>query len=107
MKTKGLAVIFLFLAFGAMLGCKGAPHRVTLTWDPPPTAVAGNTIAGYNVYRSTTPGKDFARIAARVPYPWYEDRQVSRGQTYFYVVTTVDSGGSESKFSGEVTATIP
>jgi len=37
----------------------------------------------------------------------YADFNVQAGQTYFYVVTSVDSGGVESLFSSEVKALIP
>jgi fibronectin type 3 domain-containing protein len=37
----------------------------------------------------------------------YVDLSVQAGQTYFYVVTSVDSGGVESLFSSQVQALIP
>jgi fibronectin type 3 domain-containing protein len=37
----------------------------------------------------------------------YVDSGVSSGQTYYYVATEVDSGGTESSYSSEVSATIP
>jgi fibronectin type 3 domain-containing protein len=85
---------------------KAPPHSVTLTWDPP-RAVAGGTVVGYNVYRSTTSGGGFVKLASRVPGPPYEDRLVGSGRTYYYVVTALDQTGGESGFSGEVRAVIP
>jgi fibronectin type 3 domain-containing protein len=102
----------LFLAVCALiclglLGChKAAPHWVTLTWEAPP-ATPGVSVVGYNVYRSTTSGMQFVRLASRVPRPLYEDRLVVNGRTYFYVVTALDKTGHESRFSAEVRATIP
>ena len=77
-----------------------------LTWEISKTGT-GVSAAGYNVYRSTTSGKEFTKIASGVAYPWYEDDEVSSGQTYLYVVTALDPTGSESKFSVEVGARIP
>ena len=95
-----------FLCFG-LANCQTArSHWVTLAWEAPP-ALKGVSVVGYNVYRSTTSGKGFVKIATRVPSPPYEDHQVVSGHTYFYVVTTIDQVGRESKFSAEVRAKIP
>lgn len=37
----------------------------------------------------------------------YEDSNVQFGQTYYYVVTAVDSSDLESTFSNQASATIP
>jgi fibronectin type 3 domain-containing protein len=37
----------------------------------------------------------------------YVDSAVQAAQTYFYVVTSVDSSGVESAYSTEVSATVP
>jgi fibronectin type 3 domain-containing protein len=82
------------------------PHSVTLNWQgprPEPTVA----VVGYNLYRSTTAGTQYVRIATRVSGPPYEDRLVNSGRTYFYVVTAVDQSGRESRFSAEVQAQIP
>ena len=109
--TMRIRTIRLALAVGAALsvfftGCSAKPHRVTLTWGSPQSA-PGNSISGYNVYRSTTSGRDFVRLATGVSGPSYEDRLVSGGRTYYYVVTAVDRAGRESSFSGEARAAIP
>ena len=85
---------------------KAEPHRVTLTWQAPPPKT-GVTVVGYNVYRRAGDGAPFVRIATQVPGPPYEDRLVNSERTYFYVVTTVDQVGRESRFSTEVKAEIP
>lgn len=103
---------WISLAVGALLclgfACchKAQPHSVTLTWQAPP-AVVGVSVVGYNVYRSTTSGAQFVKIASRVAGPPYEDRLVNSGRTYFYVVTALDQAGRESRFSGEIRAVIP
>ena len=101
-----LLAVSSLLCVGLACCHKAPPHGVTLTWQAPPAA-PGVSVVGYNVYRSTTSGKQFVKIAFRVPGPPYEDRLVVSGQTYFYVVTALDQAGHESRFSGEIRATIP
>jgi titin len=95
------------LLCGSLAGChKTPPPGVALTWEAPPGGT-GVSIAGYNVYRSTTAGGQFVKLASRVPGPPYEDRMVVSGRTYFYVVTAVDQTGRESVYSGKARATVP
>jgi hypothetical protein len=63
-------------------------------------------LIGYNVYRRTAEGV-FVRIAEEVSGPPYEDRLVSSGRWYVYVMTSVDKVGRESRFLAEVKAEIP
>jgi len=79
-------------------------HSITLSWQPP---APGESVTGYNIYRSTKPGGPYGIIASRVPKPTYVDRNVESRTTYYYVVTTVDHSGRESKYSAEVRATVP
>jgi fibronectin type 3 domain-containing protein len=37
----------------------------------------------------------------------YDDTSVQSGTTYYYVTTSVDSGGDESAYSNQATAAIP
>jgi len=83
------------------------------------TATAGNQIvlldwnnngegdlAGYNVYRSTTSGSSYAKQnSSLLTNSDYNDPNVSNGTTYYYVVTAVDTGGLESNYPSEVSAT--
>ena len=101
-----LLAVCALLCIGLECSHKAGPHSVTLGWEAPP-AVPGVSVVGYNVYRSTTSGRQFVKIATRVPGPPYEDRLVVSGRTYFYVVTALDQSGRESRFSGETRATLP
>lgn len=94
------------VCLGLTGGCKARPHSVTLSWQAP-RADAGSVIVGYNVYRSTTSGGQFVKLASGVPELRYEDRLINSGRTYYYVVTAVDQAGRESRFSGEARAVIP
>ncbi len=59
-------------------------------------------LAGYNVYRSTTPGSGYQRINySSISVPKYIDKEVVKGNTYYYVVTAVNTAGGESGYSNE------
>jgi len=77
-------------------------HSVTLNW----TASTSN-VMGYNVYRGTQSGGPYTMInSALQSGTSYADLSVKAGQTYFYVVTAVNSSGSESVFSSQATAVV-
>lgn len=73
--------------------------QVSLSWSP----VAG--AAGYNIYRSTTSGGNYTKIASDVTSTIYADTGLTNGVTYYYYVTAVDSSGAESQPSNEASAT--
>jgi hypothetical protein len=78
-------------------------HSVTLSWT-----ASGSTVAGYHVYRGETSGGPYSRISpSTVNGESYLDPSVQPSAHYFYVVTAVESNGSESEFSNEVAADIP
>jgi hypothetical protein len=78
--------------------------QVGLSW----TSSLSTGIAGYNVYRGATSGGPYVPINSGVVIAsTFTDLTVGSGTTYFYVVTTVDTGGLESVFSNEVSATAP
>jgi len=63
-----LLALCAVLCIGLACCHKATPHSVTLTWEAP-QAVTGVSVVGYNVYRSTASGRQFVRIASRVPGP--------------------------------------
>ena len=78
-------------------------HSVALNWSPSASAVTG-----YFVYRGTISGGPYSKLFASADTaPSYKDSSVSDGQTYYYVVTSVDSSNVESAYSNQVSATIP
>jgi len=78
-------------------------HTVSLSWT-----ASTSTVAGYNVYRSTTSGSGYVKInSSLVGSLTYTDSNVVNGRTYFYVTTAVYSSGNESGFSNQATAVIP
>ena len=72
--------------------------QVSLSW----TASAGAT--SYNVYRSTTNGGPYTQIASGATTTNYTDTGLSKGTTYYYVVTAVNGIG-ESGYSNQAGAT--
>jgi hypothetical protein len=83
-------------------GVGSSQHSVTLGWQD-----SASSISGYNVYRGTVSGGPYNRITSLDPSTSYVDSSVSSGTTYYYVVTSVNQQGAESKQSSQVSATIP
>jgi hypothetical protein len=75
---------------------------VTLSWSPSVTP----NIAGYNIYRSSVSGGPYSLISGPIAGTTFTDTNVTPGQTYYYVLTSVTSGGVESGFSGQAAVTV-
>ena len=85
------------------LAASASSAGISLTWD----ANSELDLAGYNVYRSTTPGVSTGGSpinAALLTSPSFLDSQVAGGMTYYYVVTAVDTASQKSDASNEVSA---
>jgi hypothetical protein len=81
----------------------GTNHTVKLKWR-----ASSSPVAGYNVYRSTTPAGNYVRInSSPVPGTTFTDNTVEGGLTYYYVTRAVDALGRESVNSNEASAAIP
>jgi len=81
-----------------------ATHWATLNW------VASNSpqVTGYNAYRATQSGGSYTKInTSLVTATTYTDYGVQSGQTYYYVVTAVNSSNLESVNSTQASTTIP
>lgn len=84
-------------------GAAPATHTVTLSWTP-----GSSSYEGFNVYRGSASGGPYSRVdSSMIPSTSFTDSNVSAGQTYYYVATEVDTTGTESGYSGEVSAAIP
>jgi fibronectin type 3 domain-containing protein len=78
-------------------------RKATLSWTP-----STSTVSGYNVYRGAQKGGPYTKLTSSVlSGSTYADQTVQSGVTYYYVVTSVQSNGTESVHSNEVSATIP
>jgi hypothetical protein len=96
---------------------EGNTSSLTVSWQEA-TDCDGNPVAGYNVYRSTSPGGSYEKVndslitgtqfADTPPRPAgsasHAIAAVGSGTTY-YVVTSVDSDGDESVYSEEKSVT--
>ncbi|MHC4618340.1 MAG: CBM96 family carbohydrate-binding protein [Planctomycetota bacterium] len=74
--------------------------KVSLDWDD-------NTeedIASYSVYRDTTSGGPYTKIASGVTVSDYNDTGLTNDTVYYYVVTAVDTSNNESADSNEALA---
>jgi hypothetical protein len=85
-------------------GAQQVSHTVGVAWT-----ASTSSVIGYNVYRGTVSGGPYATMltASPVASTQITDTSVQSGQTYYYVVTAVNSSDVESAYSGQATATIP
>src|SRR5262245_18775589 len=78
-------------------------QSVKLAWD------VSSAAAGYNVYRSKQRGvysKSPQNRSTIRTNSSFTDLNVQKNQTYYYVVTAVNSAGLESSYSNEVQAVV-
>jgi len=80
-------------------------HDVILSW----TASTTPGILGYDVYRGTTSGGESSTPLNSSPINGvtFADSNVTAGQAYYYVITTVNSNGTQSASSSETSVTVP
>jgi hypothetical protein len=80
-------------------GIAAPQHSVALAWNPS----ASSDVVSYNVYRSTSSTGSFTKVGSTTSTVLvFTDKTVQGGQTYFYEVTSVDSGGLESAVDGPI-----
>jgi len=84
-------------------GVASIQHSVDLSWG----ASSSSNVAGYNVYRAGVSGGPYATVASANAGTSFVDGSVQSGQTYYYVVTAVDTSGTESVYSNQVQAVVP
>jgi fibronectin type 3 domain-containing protein len=73
------------------------PNQVSLTWN----FSAGAT--SYNVYQGSAPGGPYNPIATGVSATAYVDTTAAFPNTYYYVVTAVETGVGASVYSNQTT----
>jgi len=85
-------------------GVTAAAHSVALSW----AASGSSGVVGYDVYRSTVSGGPYTRLdSAPVNALDYTDSTVQSGTQYFYVLTSVTSGGVQSGYSSQIAVSVP
>jgi fibronectin type 3 domain-containing protein len=81
-------------------------YEVNLTWDAPTSS--SDPVAGYNVYRSPSGGTSYQELnTSAITQTSYVDTSAQAGQTYDYIVESVDTSGVTSTPSNMASATIP
>jgi hypothetical protein len=84
----------------------GTSHEVDLNWNAP--ASSSDPVVGYNVYRAPGGTTSYQLLnSSPVGSTNYTDSAVTSGQTYVYIVKSVDSSGTESVPSNTSTSTVP
>lgn len=79
------------------------PPKVTLNW----TQSTSPNLANNCIYRGLTTGGPYTQLfCSASPSTQYVDSTVTRGTTYFYVVTAIDINGIESINSNETKAIV-
>ena len=86
-------------------GLTPVSHSVDIAWD----ASSSAALQGYNVYRSTVSGGPYSKISPVIGSSilLFTDTTPVSGKQYFYVVTAMDTSGTESAASTQVAVTIP
>lgn len=77
-------------------------HSVVLTW----AASTSSGVTGYNAYRGSSSSGPYTLTSSSASGTTFTDTTVQSGQTYYYVVTSIESG-VESGYSNPAMATVP
>ncbi len=87
-----------------LTGTGAAPpqHSVNLSWNET------SPVVGYNLYRGSQSGGPYTKINSALDASTsYTDGFVQAGQIYYYVITALDSSGTESGYSNQFQASVP
>ena len=81
-------------------------YEVNLTWDAPTGST--DAVAGYYVFRSPSGGTSYQQLnSTAITQTTYMDTSVTDGQTYDYMVESVDAAGNTSVPSNVACIPIP
>jgi Abnormal spindle-like microcephaly-assoc'd, ASPM-SPD-2-Hydin len=84
-------------------GVEPVSYSAVLKWTE-----SSSSVVGYCVYRGTTSGGPYVQIDPSMDLTTsFTDTNVEAGKKYYYVLTSINSSGVESKYSSEVSAAIP
>jgi fibronectin type 3 domain-containing protein len=87
-------------------GQTATSYEVNLTWDAPSSS--SDPVAGYNIYRAPSGGTAYQQLnASEITQTTYVDTTVQAGQTYDYIVESVDALGVTSVPSNMASVTTP
>jgi hypothetical protein len=81
-------------------------NQVNLTWDAPSNST--DAVAGYNVYRAPSGSTSYQQLnTAAVIGTAYTDTSALAGQSYNYIVESVDASGVTSAPSNTASIVVP
>ena len=84
----------------------GAAPEVDLSWDAPTNSPI--VVAAYNLYRSTGSSGSFSLLTSTpAGTVIYIDRTVTSGNSYSYIVKSIDAAGIESTPSNQINVSVP
>ena len=84
----------------------GQENAVNLTWDAP--TVSPDPVVSYNVYRELSGSSVYVLVQSGITGTKYTDtNNILSGQTYSYIVESVDANGVTSAPSNTATVVIP
>jgi hypothetical protein len=82
------------------------PHDVVLNWDAPSNST--DPVVGYHVFRASGTTSSYLQVNSSIDSGTsFTDANVQSGQSYSYVVRSVDAAGAESAPSNTTTVTVP
>jgi hypothetical protein len=88
------------------LGATGETVQVDLAWNAPSSS--SDPVAGYNVYRAPSGSTSYQQLnGSAISQTTYVDTTVQSGQTYDYIVESVDATGVTSAPSNMAAVTLP
>lgn len=97
--TPGARPRFVQPAIPSGVTAQAVASSILLGWDP-----AEAQTSTFTVLRSETPGGPYDIIARDLEDTGFTDNKVAAGQTYYYIVKTVDQHFNTSEASAEVSA---
>jgi fibronectin type 3 domain-containing protein len=81
-------------------------HEVDLSWNAPTSSPT--SVVGYYIYRAASGSSSYQQLnTSNVTTTTYVDSNVQSGQSYTYMVRSVDASGATSAPSNIATAVIP
>jgi hypothetical protein len=110
MKKRNIYFLFILLAAIIFLNASDLfAGSATLSWDPPTTNEDGTPLtdlAGYKIYYGTSSG-NYSQSVDVGKVTTFTAGNLTEGVTYYFAATAYDISANESKYSNEVSKTIP